>query len=239
MIRSDLSYIIHSRPYRESSLLLKVVTRDHGVISMVQRGARKSRKPIAQPFNLIQISWSGSSELKTLRTIETLECRLLTGKNMYIGLYLNELMMRLMGPEQTITAIFDRYHHLVYRLSSVADDAEPLLRSFEFALLEELGYGFSLERDALRGEKVQAGQSYCFDPQQGILLLREDAVDSCVKQAYRGEHLLSMAALDYSDPQVKVMAKKLMREALAPLLGSKPLMSRELFKGYISDSGVR
>ena len=231
MISSDLAYIVHRRPYRETSQLIDVLGREAGRFSLVFKGARKSRRPPAQPFCMFQLSWSGKSDLKTLRTVEAVENRVMTGKHLYIGLYLNELLMRLLREGQTAGPVFDRYHHLVQCLADTGADVEPLLRSFEYLLLEQTGYGFPLDIDTDSGEPVVAGRNYRFEPQQGLVR----AADSDLRQpGYPGEFLLAMAAMNYTDERVRIAAKQLMREALQPHLGNRPLFSRELYRGWIS-----
>lgn len=235
MISSDLGYIIHTRPYRETSQLINALGRETGRFSLVFRGARRGRQTPAQSFRLMQLSWSGKTDLKTVRTMETVENRVLSGRNLYVGLYLNELLMRVLREAQPVTSVFDRYHHLLQRLARQEEDLEPLLRSFEYSLLEQLGYGFSLDVDAATGEPVEAAKRYRFDPQQGLVSLAGERQASGDKNAYPGAYLLAMAAMDYSDERVKVAAKRLMREALDPHLGTRPLLSRELYRGFVGE----
>ena len=235
MISSDLGYILHSRPYRETSYLQKVITREHGLVSLVHRGARRGRSR-PQPFNLLQLSWSGRTDLKTLKTVEMLESRVLVGKTLYIGFYLNEVLVRVMPDAEPSATVFDRYHHLLTRVVQPDADEEVLLRSFEFALLEDMGYGFALDVDGLSGRPLRADGLYRFDVQQGLLAADADG-ERGAANLYPGRDLLAMAAMDYSTDSVRTCAKRLMREALVPLLGSKPLMSRELYKGHVAGPG--
>lgn len=185
---------------------------------------------------MVQISWSGKTELKTIRSMEVVEHGLLLGQHLYIGLYLNELLARVLREAESAAPVFDRYHHLIQKLAARQDNIETLLRSFEFTLLDELGYGFTLVSDA-RGETVIPGCNYTFDPSQG--LIAADVMDYEQSRAvFPGEHLLAMAEMDYSDDRVRLTAKRLMREALKPHLGSRPLMSRELFKGHFPNAGA-
>jgi DNA repair protein RecO (recombination protein O) len=235
MILSDLSYILHGRPYRETSQIVSLFTRENGRVSVIHRGAKRGRGHTLQPFCLTQTSWIGRSDLKTLKSFDILESGYLSGRHLYIGLYLNELLDRILREGQPVVSVFDRYHHIARNLVRNTDDIEPLLRSFEYALLDEMGYGFALDRESATGELLKVGEYYSFYPQQGLRLCSREGE----RHGFKGEHLLAMAAMDYADSGVRLTAKKLMRQALAPHLGAKPLKSRELFRGYFPIAEVR
>ncbi len=235
MICNDLAYVLHTRPYRETSQLVSVYTRGQGRFSLVARGSRGGKKtqPL-QSFCRFQIAWSGTADLKTLTGAELVEHRVLLGRNLYIGLYLNELLTRLGQDFHPAERIFDLYTLLVARLAE-AGDSEALLRSFEWQLLEELGCGFALDREAATGEPVSAAGRYRFDPQRGLLCARGDSGPGC----FRGDDLLALARGDLSRQPTRLAAKQLMRLALQPHLGARPLLSRELFRGTIDSGGAR
>ena len=232
MTSTDRAFVLHTRPFRESSRIASFFTRDAGVLSAVVRGARgRGKKGAAiQPFSLLQIGWTGRSDLKTLTGSEPVESRFLQGNALYVGLYLNELLVRLMHEHEPHRAVFDRYHYVVSRLAAGAE-AEALLRVFEFGLLEDLGYGFIIDRDALSGEVVDPACDYSFDPEEGMT----PAV-SGREPCFPGSHLIAIAAGDFSDAAIRLSAKLLARQALAPHLGARPLMSRELFRGAVMES---
>jgi len=228
MICNDLAYVIHSRPYRESSLILSLFCREYGLVSAVCRGGKSVRKSLPRSFSLLQSSWVGKAELKTLKSFEILEAGFITGKSLYVGLYLNELLERLACEGQPLMAVFDRYHHLVRALQQGAGDAvEPLLRMFEYTLLSEMGYGFALNLDASSGEPVIADSYYEFVPLHGLVLSGALAG----RERFPGDHLLEISEMRLSDSGVRQTAKRLMRLALAPHLGRDSIRSRELFRG--------
>lgn len=212
------AYVLHTRPYRETSLLVDLLTLEQGRVSLVARGARKpgSRlRATLQPFQSLQVGWQGRGELKTLRTAEPVESLLmLQGRSLLCGLYLNELLQRLLRPMDPHPRLFVYYRYALNELRQ-GQDLEGALRTFERQLLEQLGFG--LEMSAL-----QPGQSYRLDPERGL-------VPGTGPETYLAEHLQAIAEDRYDDPAVRRSAKRLMRNRLTPLLGDRPLRSRELF----------
>jgi len=212
------AYVLHSRPYRETSLLVDLLTLEHGRVSLVARGARKSGSRLRatlQPFQSLQVDWQGRTELKTLRTAEPVESLLmLQGRSLLCGLYLNELLQRLLRPLDPYPRLFVYYRYALNELR-LGRDLEGALRTFERQLLEQLGFALDLRT-------LQPGQDYCLDPERGL-------VAGSGAEAYPAEHLLAIAEDRYDDPAVRRSAKRLMRNRLTPLLGDRPLRSRELF----------
>ncbi|MCB1705443.1 MAG: DNA repair protein RecO [Halioglobus sp.] len=224
------AYIIHSRPYRDTSALLDVFTAEYGRISLVARGARRqsrrgSSAALLQPFIPLLLSFTGHSELKTLVAVETPERRLsLRNERVFSGMYLNELLVRLLHRNDAHPALFSAYDQA---LQSLAGDGrvDTVLRRFEYRLLEELGYNFDLGADGASGRPVEAAHTYCYEP--GVGLVEVIGADSAVS-TYDGAELLAMAAGDFD--AARTAAKRLLREALAEHLGAAPLRSRELFR---------
>ena len=136
------AFILHGYAYRETSLLVEVFTRGFGRISMVARGARGARsalRGVLLAFQPLALSWFGKGEVRTLARAEwTGGLPLLRGEALLCGFYLNELLLRLLPREDPHDALFLRYQEALARLASEADSA-PALRSFEKALLKELG----------------------------------------------------------------------------------------------------
>jgi DNA repair protein RecO (recombination protein O) len=226
-------YVLHSRPYRDSSLILEYFSRDMGRVSLVAKGAkgRKTRggsvAALLQPFSPLLCSWSGRSELKTLTDCEAAgEATPLTGRRLYSGLYVNELLVRLLHHEDPHHQLYERYAMVLGELGGDEPEEMPL-RRFEFTLLEELGYGFDLQTDGVSGEPVKQENWYSFHEEYGLVLA--DTPDSDRLTRYRGVDLLQLVRGEFS-PAARRCAKRLMRQALAAHLGEKPLKSRELFQ---------
>ncbi len=228
-------YVLHTRPWRDSSLLVEYFSRDLGRIALVAKGAksRKSRggsgAALLQPFTPLQCSWSGRSQLHTLTGCEPLGSALaLNGRRLYSGLYMNELLMRLLHPEDPHQKLFDHYAAVLSLLAAPdIEDEEVPLRRFELVLLEELGYGFDLASDGLSGDAVAEQAWYHFHEEHGMVLAPEHAPERLPR--YLGADLASLSRGDFSGTARKC-AKRLMRQALASHLGDKPLRSRELFR---------
>lgn len=234
-MRVDLqpAYVLHRRPYRDSSALLDILTAEYGRISLVARGARRqtrkgSNAALLQPFTPLLVSFSGRLELKTLVATEQAQSmRKLHGDRLFSGLYLNELLVRLLHRNDPHPALFACYSDALEALSGTAL-VDVVLRRFELALLEELGYRLELEVDSASGQRISESQWYRYFPGQG-LVASSDADDSG-DAAFLGADLLAMASGEFGGP-VRLPARRLLREALAVHLGGEPLRSRELFPG--------
>lgn len=229
-VHTQPAYVLHSRPFRDTSLLVDVLSRDYGRISLIARGQRqarqKSRRPL-QPFVPLVLSWQGRSDLKTLTAAENSAAGVfLTGHYLYSGLYANELVMRLVPQGDAHPEIFAIYQHLLTQLAT-GEMLEAVLRNFEFSLLEQLGYGLEFRYEASSGEAIQAGCVYAYAAELGFAALA--AGDQRAASGFPGEDLLAIAEGDYRSPQTRRSAKRLSRQVLALHLGNKPLKSRELF----------
>lgn len=231
MHRIDLTpvYVLHTRPFRNTSLLVELFSKMHGRISVVARSARgpKSRyQGQLQLFTPILASWSGLHELKTLGHIELNGMPLqLNDKPLFCGFYINELLMRLLHKEDSHPQLFELYHDTLYRLER-GELISKVLRTFEKKLLEDLGYGLPLTREAKTHALIQRDIYYQFVPNQGFYSCDFPAEG---QNYFLGADLIAIAEEKFDTESVGFSAKKLMRLALSGLLGNKPLNSRELF----------
>ena len=226
------SYILHSRPYRDSSSLLEVFTAEHGRLSLVARGGRRSSRggskaALLQPFTPLLLSFSGRAEMKNLGATESAGAAIaLQGERLFSGLYINELLSRLLHRHDPHPRLFAAYGAALESLLACAR-IEDVLRQFEYTLLDELGYSFDLACDALSGDPVEEGQWYQYNP--GLGLVRCQGVAEPSRTAYAGGELLRMADGEFGN-EVRGSAKRLLRQALAEHIGDTPLRSRELFR---------
>ena len=226
------AYILHSRPYRDTSALLEVLTAEYGRISLVAKGARRrtrggSSNALLQPFNPLLVSFSGRAELKTLTATESVgKAPRLRGERMFSGIYVNELLVRLLHQHDAHPRLFAAYARALQGLAG-SDALDTLLRQFEFTLLDELGYSFDLATDGHSGAPVRADQWYHYHPDYGLVARGE--VADVARPAYAGEDLIIMADGEFGG-QVRATAKRLLRQALAGHLGDAPLKSRDLFR---------
>ncbi|WP_286807468.1 MULTISPECIES: DNA repair protein RecO [unclassified Marinimicrobium] len=230
------AYVLHTRPYRDTSLLLDLLTPDFGRIGAVAKGVRRGksqRRPLLNPFIPILVSLGGRSSLKTLTAVEADGIgHRLAGLSLYSGFYVNELIVRLLGEQDPNPDLFDDYRWTMNALSTNPADAspEPVLRQFEWRLLDGLGYGISFTEEADTGEPVRADALYRFDPEAGFIPTYSSRDPQETPKLFVGSDLLACAQADFSEPQTLMTAKRLSRLMLHPLLGSKPLKSRDLFR---------
>lgn len=230
------AFILHARPYQESSLIVEIFSRDHGRFSGLVKGGRRknSRKQgLLQPFVPLLISWQGKSELKTVTQLEYLQPPImLVGEAIFSGLYLNELLLKLLHKFDPHEDIFDQYS-LCLQAMIDHDAIETSLRCFEYFVLNDLGYGFSFRVEANTGQTIEPEKWYQFDPDQGFLLLYSMPATELRPYCFTGRELLAIDENDLSQKEVRRSAKRLMRIALAPHLGYESLKSRALFTGPV------
>ncbi len=225
------AYLLHSQPFQNTSLLVDFFTMDYGRVRAIAKGARSTKykyRALLQSFHPVLISLSGRSELKTVTGIESgLSAILLRGERLFSGMYINELLTRLL-----LNHVEHKQLYLAYQDSLVAlqgsDNMQLLLRQFELCLLTELGYGINLESDCRTRELIIADGQYRFTPDIGFELFAGGQQHGNSK-IYSGSHLIALRELDLSDKEIAKTAKRLLRTALAAHLGGKPLNSRSLF----------
>lgn len=168
------AYILHARPWRETSLLLEAFSREHGRIGLLARGVRTARARISratlEPFQLLSADWAGTGELPNLRAAEVVgAANRLTGETLLSGLYVNELLARLTARHDPHPELFDRYTLLLDELAATASLAWTL-RRFERDLLTELGYGLLLDREAENGTPISMDAEYVYIAEHGPML---------------------------------------------------------------------
>jgi DNA repair protein RecO (recombination protein O) len=223
-------YLLHQRPYRESSALLEIFTETHGRVGLVARGVRSARsrqRGDLQPFRQLQFSWQSRGELGTLTTVEPDGVvTTFRGKALYSAFYLNELLVRLLARHDPHPALFGAYSSSLQVLGQ-GDDVEAVLRRFEIHLLQELGYGLQLHCDVETGEALRSDTLYDYHLESGPVRTESDLPGGFI---FRGASLVAMAHGELNDPLVLQDAKRLLRAALKLYLGEKPLKSRELFR---------
>lgn len=223
------TYILHSRAYRDTSLLLELFTLEHGRVSVVARGAKGVRsrfKGILQPFVPLITSWQGGGELMNLHVAEPNGMpHGLMRDALLCGLYLNELLMRLLHRYDPHPSLYSIYQHALTQLQQGQSQALTL-RLFEKQLLVELGYAVELDRLAHTGEAIVPELFYHFDPARGLSPSLHNNMQTGV---FAGKSLLALHQEELDNVQCLRDAKRILRLALNRLLGNKPIKSRELF----------
>ena len=222
-------YVLHSFPFKETSLIVELFTRDFGRVATVAKGARRPRsamRGMLQSFQPLLGTWSGKQELKTLHSLEWYAGLLmLQGEALMCGFYLNELLLRLLPREDPHEALFDTYTETLKTLAAHPQDSANILRKFELNFLQALGYAVPLKNN-VRDEAVQGDQQYFYVPEIGPVSLKHEYQENGVQLA--GKTLLDMAQGDYSDIQTQQQSKQLMRLLMAHYLGEQPLHTRQL-----------
>lgn len=228
-VQGEPAYVLHRRPYRETSLLVDVFSLNAGRLTLMAKGAQSPRSPLKaqlQPFQPLLVDWQGRGELKNLVQVEVRHSAAPTHTiQLYSGLYLNELLQRILPVGDAYPELFAAYIDTLNELV-VGGDVEPILRQFEIALAQAVGYGFDWAFANDTGVAVEPGKFYCYDPEQGIVVLPSPTVRL---QALAGSTLLKLADGDLQSPECRKLAKRVMRVLVDYLLQGKPLHSRSLF----------
>ena len=220
-------FVLHSYPYKETSLIVDVFTRDHGRIGLVAKGAKRPHsklRGVLQTFQPLSIGWTGKSEIRTLTEAEWIGGLLPLEKSALLcGFYLNELLVKLLARDDPHPALFDHY---VSTLNQLAHDEPPpiVLRKFERILLKETGVGGTLNIDVQTGEPVRPEDVYIVDPERGP----RHALPADTFPRVSGKTLIDMEGEDYSDATTQLQSKFLMRFLLSHHLGGTPLNTRQI-----------
>ncbi len=229
-------FVLHTRDYRDSSLLVDLFTCDQGIMRVIANGAKRPRSPmrgVLQPFLPLLAHWSGKGELQTLRGAEIHGTPYyLQGATLLSCFYLNELLVRLLHHYDPHPGLFRAYHQTLAFLQNKqhsAADKEGRLRLFEKVLLQEIGYALQLDQEAHSGSAILADCNYRFSPEIGLVLQAQRPSQDLARWVFSGKSLLALHQSELDDADCLRDAKRLMRLALAPLLGDKPMRSRELF----------
>lgn len=219
-------YVLHTYPYKETSLIVELFSRDFGRITTNAKGARRPRsamRGMLQSFQPMEAGWSGKSEVKILHGLEWAGGLLmLKGEALICGFYLNELLIRLLPREDPHETLFSYYQETLLALANTADFA-TILRRFELRLLQELGYAVPLLQDEHHVD-INADKQYQYLPERG-------ACDAHLKHngvQIMGQTLIDMAQENYQHPTTKLQSKQIMRQLLGYYLGDKPLHTRQL-----------
>jgi DNA repair protein RecO (recombination protein O) len=224
------AFILHQRPWRDSSALIEAFTRSHGRIGLVARGIRRpgSKLKIAlQPFQPILVSFSGRGDLATLTGAEPSAAPItLAGSRLLCGFYVNELVIRLLYRHDPHVELFEEYQVCLHRLAQAANEEVPL-RLFEKRLLAACGYGLNLTEDIDSGEAVEAGRQYGYILERGP---RQSGDEPNAALTLAGSSLIALAQEELDDEQSLKETKRLLRAALDLYLGGRPLKTRQVVR---------
>jgi DNA repair protein RecO (recombination protein O) len=224
------AYILHHRPYRDTSRILEVISHDHGRLTLFARGVRGPKARLAsvlQPFQLLLLSWSGRGEAAQLTGAESADHDPPLPRGcLMAAFYLNELLMKLTTRHDPLPALFDDYHATLSGLRG-GKPLEPALRVFEKRLLETLGYGLELAVE-VTGKPVESGEYYHFRPAQGLFPTVAEATG-----AICGRSVLSLAGERLESERDLEDARRLLQAALAQCLEGRELTTRSVAKAVV------
>ena len=227
------AYVLHTHAFQNTSLLVDFFCVDFGRVRAVAKGARRAgskTRALLQPFQPLLISLSGKTDLKTLVSIEnSVNALRLHGTRLFSGLYVNELIVRLLTFQESNAQLYRSYQEAIVALSGDRD-LQTVLRKFELALLEALGYGVDLECDCYSAQAIVASGYYLFHPELGFELLQDVQPQQRQNPAiFHGSELVALRTGQLLDKNHSNAARRLTRMALQVHLGDKPLASRDLF----------
>jgi len=222
------AFILHQRVFRESSFLLDIFSRDHGRISLVAKGVRKQKRSQAgllQIYQPLLLSWQGRRDLQTLTAAETNgPAYLLRAESALCGLYINELMMKLLPLGESESNLYMDYQKALFGLQEALQN-EITLRLFEKQLLSHLGYGLVLDQDVETGEPIDEEKDYYYVADEGLYRWQSGQERNRIS----GRSLQHLVKEQDFDEKSLNEIKQLMRMVIHFYLGDKPLRSRELF----------
>lgn len=224
LIERQPAYVLHARPYRETSLLLECLSRDQGRIGVVARGVRGARggalRATLEPFQQLSLDLQRRGELATLRSAETVDAPLrLRGDSTLVGLYLNELVTRLCPRDDPQPGLFEAYRQTLQRLAG-GEPAGWTLRRFERDLLAALGYALQLEGLAGSGEALDPAGWYRYQPEEGLW-----PSASKFPQTVQGADLLALASDRMPTADGLLRLRRMMREIIRAQLGGGELQA--------------
>ena len=227
-VQEQAAFILHHRPFRDTSQILDLISREHGKLSVVARGSRgaKSRlKGVLRPFMPLSMSWVIKSDLGTLTGAEVRGAPLsLTGEALLAGYYVNELVLHFLHRHDPQPEVFDAYARTVAALAASGAAVAGTLRQFELALLRHSGYALNLDLEAGSNRDLDPGQHYDYRVEQGAVPVSR----SEGPMVFSGATLAAIAAGQFDDPGILRAANRLMREVIAHHLGGKELKSRKV-----------
>jgi DNA repair protein RecO (recombination protein O) len=240
----DRGYVLHSYPYKETSLILQVWTEKHGRMGLVAKGARRPKsasRSVLLPFQPLTLDWFGRGELRTLKTAEpTVPATPLGGESLMSAFYMNELLLKLTHRDDPHEGLFEAYDAAISALRAIsressADPAsralrlEPVLRRFELRLLQEVGYALELTREAGSHAPIAAEREYFYVVERGPLPAQEgEAPANAVR--LRGQTLIDLERGRFEDALTVAQSKQLMRLLINHSLNGQELATRTLVR---------
>ena len=249
----DRAYVLHSYPYRETSLILQVWTEKHGRIGLVAKGAKRPKSParsVLVPFQPLVVSWFGRGELRTLKSSEaSAPATPLGGQSLMSAFYLNELLLKLTHRDDPHERLFVAYDAAITELREISKkgatyhfsvseaepqrNIEPVLRRFELQMLQELGYAVELAREAGTRAPIAAEREYWYVVERGPVPAGEGETPPNTVRL-RGLTLIDLERGRFEDAATVAQSKQLMRLLINHSLDGQELATRTLMRDMMT-----
>ena len=234
-IEAQPGYVLHSAPYRETSLLVDLFTEHYGRVKCVAKGFRKpSKKGVSKvlfPYTEHYFHWQGRGDLKTLIKADAVQAPVfLHQESLFVGLYLNEVLYKLLHQYDPHQSLYQHYSQLMCQLSTQGLE-QDLLRRFEIGLLDELGYGLVLDSEADFGKPISPERLYQYIPEHGLRETKQSSTNGDMR--LKGADIIAIAEGNFEQQSVLKAAKQLTRQVIDFYLDGRKLNSRELYRQHL------
>ena len=231
IIETAPAYLMHQRPFSESSQIINLFSRHFGRVDLIAKGSKRPKskfKSFLQPFTPILVSWSGRSQLKTLRSIDIKikQKTTLPNKQLMSAFYLNELILSLLTTTAPYPELFDCYALTIDKLSDI-DSSESVLRTFEINLLRQIGYAINFQTEAMSANEIEAEHVYRFVVEEGFIRSKTTTPHHSL---IKGSIIKAIEKGDYSTSQILKAAKRITRESIKYHLSGKELNTKKVFR---------
>lgn len=229
-VHKEPGFVIHTRPYSETSLFVELFSRQHGRLTTIAKGARRQKSKFRGallPFRLLSVGWTGKGEIPVLTLAEPAEpWSEMRGQSILCGFYVNELVIKLLHRFDAHPGLFDCYADTMARLRR-GDAREGILRLFEKRLLGELGYAMNLHLEADRQREISPQRSYRYIPHLGAVPADNEPKGGI---PISGAALRALRDEAFAEDRELKECKRLMRAMISHQLDNRPLYSRKLFR---------
>ena len=229
-VADEEAFVLHAIPYKETSLILDVFSRQYGRVALVAKGAKRPHsalRPVLQRFQPLLVAWSGKTELMTLTKSEWVGgTPALVGDALLCGFYLNELIVKFLAREDAHEALFDYYADTLNKLSNQENSLEAILRPFEARLLRETGFCAALDYCQETKGRLDPEIEYVYQPERGLRPAQSEDPDYW--PVIMGKDLLNLVAENFEDPQTLMASKVLMRFLLGIHLQDQVMTTRKI-----------
>lgn len=222
------TYVLHQRPYRNTSLILRLLVEGRGLVDGVYRGGQQKDVQLFTPYWLHYLARDGLQRVDKLESLD--KAVMPTHNALLCAFYVNEILVKLLQLHEPQQDIFIRYEQVITTLCE-SQSLDIVLRRFELQLLKDLGFAITLDREARSDKLIDAAEYYDFFPEAGLVKVANNTKRG--EYCYSGRDLLAISSDNYALKSTRLAAKKMMRQMLDSLLNGQRLHSRELFMGVV------